>query len=104
MSGQKNAAAGTDFKYQYADLFTDDWVAPDTGQLGNSPDDSLIIYGRELVVHTGKYFGPLGSISKKANGMNCQNCHLKAGTQLWANSFSAVFANYPKVRPRSGHL
>lgn len=90
--------------YAYAELLRDNWIAPDTSSLTENETDSLIRYGRELIMHTGKYFGPAGIISKSANGMNCQNCHLEAGTKLWANSFSAVFSNYPKQRARSGSL
>ena len=36
------------------------------------------------------------------NGMNCQNCHLQAGTQGFANNYLAVAATYPKLRGRSG--
>ncbi len=38
------------------------------------------------------------------NGMNCQNCHLEAGTKPWGNNYGGVFANYPQVRSRSGTL
>ncbi|MBL7811552.1 MAG: c-type cytochrome [Bacteroidetes bacterium] len=66
--------------------------------------DSLRNYGRELVQHTGKYFGPSGSINKNSNGMNCQNCHLDAGTRPYGNNFLAVASTYPKYRPRSGRV
>lgn len=82
----------------------DEWVAPDTSTLPNDEHGNLIRYGRELIANTGAYFGPKGKISRDANGMNCQNCHLDAGTKLYANSFSAVNSIYPKVRPRSGTL
>ena len=36
------------------------------------------------------------------NGLNCQNCHLQAGTQGFANNYLAVAATYPKLRARSG--
>jgi len=62
----------------------------------------MIRYGRELVCNTGSYFGPKGTIAHSTNGMNCQNCHLNAGTKLYGNSFSAVFSIYPKFRARSG--
>src|SRR4029453_18541907 len=62
----------------------------------------LIRYGRSLVASTATYFGPQGKINKNANGMNCQNCHLDAGTKLYANSFNAVYSIYPKFRARSG--
>lgn len=45
-----------------------------------------------------------GSISKNANGMNCQNCHLNAGTKPFGNNYSAVASTYPKFREDRVHL
>ncbi|MBI1341622.1 MAG: c-type cytochrome [Terrimonas sp.] len=36
--------------------------------------------------------------------MNCQNCHLDAGTKPWGNNYSAVYSTYPKIRSRSGQM
>jgi thiosulfate dehydrogenase len=36
--------------------------------------------------------------------MNCQNCHLDAGSKPWGNNYSAVASTYPKFRERSGSL
>jgi thiosulfate dehydrogenase len=36
--------------------------------------------------------------------MNCQNCHLNAGTQPWGNNYFAVQSTYPKFRARSGAI
>lgn len=63
-----------------------------------------IVYGKELILNTSKYFGPTGSISQNSNGMNCTNCHLDAGTRDFGNNYKAVFANYPKFRERSGKM
>lgn len=63
-----------------------------------------IVYGKELILNTSKYFGPNGSISQHSNGMNCTNCHLDAGTRDFGNNYKAVFANYPKFRARSGKI
>ncbi len=80
------------------------WRAPDTLFLPKNDSGNLIRYGRALVANTGAYFGPKGKIGKHANGMHCQNCHLDAGTRLYANTFSAVYSCYPKFRARSGAL
>ena len=64
----------------------------------------LIKYGKELIAHTSKYFGPTGSIAIKANTLNCQSCHLEAGTKKWGNNYLAVFATYPRFRERSGTI
>lgn len=36
--------------------------------------------------------------------MNCQNCHLAAGTRLFGNNYSVFFTSYPKKSGRSGKL
>ncbi len=78
------------------------WTMPDTNSLGNSEQDLLIKYGRELIARTSYYLGPKGKVMQITNGMNCQNCHLNAGTKIWGNNYSAVAPIYPKFRERSG--
>ena len=78
------------------------WRAPDTTSIPHGKDGSLIRYGRELIAHTSYYLGPHGKVLKISNGMNCQNCHLDAGTKPFGNNYSAVASTYPKIRPRSG--
>lgn len=79
---------------------TDDcWRGAGINQL---PEDSAVRYGYLLVAKTAAFIGPKGSVVKTANGMNCQNCHLEAGTKPWGNNFGGVAANYPKYRDRSG--
>lgn len=78
------------------------WHAPDIHNVDTTADGRLILYGRELIIHTATYLGPRGSVLHLTNGMNCQNCHLDAGTRLWGNNYSAVAATYPKFRERSG--
>jgi thiosulfate dehydrogenase len=63
-----------------------------------------VIYGEELIAHTSKYLGPKGSVASFSNGMNCQNCHLDAGTRSWGNNYATVVSTYPKFRDRSGTL
>jgi len=65
-------------------------------------EKELVVYGRELIAHTSNYLGPKGSVKQISNGMNCQNCHLNAGTQPWGNNYFAVQSTYPKFRARSG--
>ena len=82
------------------------WVAPslfiDHETTGN--ERRMVMYGKDLIAHTSKYFGPLGSISRATNGMNCQNCHLDAGTRPWGNNFGAVYSLYPQFRGRSNTI
>jgi thiosulfate dehydrogenase len=78
------------------------WFAPDTLLIPKNEEGKLISYGRELIKHTSIYLGPKGKVMHTSNGMNCQNCHLEAGTKFFGNNYSAVAANYPKFRDRSG--
>jgi thiosulfate dehydrogenase len=81
-----------------------EWKAPDIGQIEHTEQGDLIRYGRELILHTGVFFGPKGSVAHISNGMNCGACHVDAGTRLWANNFSKVAATYPLFRNRSGKI
>lgn len=78
------------------------WSAPDESTMPTGEARDLVRYGKELIVNTAAYLGPKGSVSQISNGMNCQNCHLDAGTKAWGNNYAAVYATYPKFRERSG--
>jgi thiosulfate dehydrogenase len=79
------------------------WMPPSESNLDNEANKDLILYGKELIAHTSTFFGPNGSVKAGlTNGMNCQNCHLDAGTKVFGNNYSAVASTYPKYRARSG--
>ncbi|GAB3890664.1 c-type cytochrome [Spirosoma agri] len=78
------------------------WRPPADSRLPAGALGKEIRYGRELIAHTAKYLGPAGSVKHLSNGMNCQNCHLEAGTKVLGNNYAAVFSTYPKFRERSG--
>lgn len=81
------------------------WQAPDVASLETNPEKESILYGQDIIAHTAAYFGPEGKIFKAGtNGMNCQNCHLEAGTKVFGNNYSAVASGYPKFRARSGSI
>jgi len=81
------------------------WHAPDESTLDDNPDKELILYGRDIIAHTAEYYGPKGKLFiASTNGMNCQNCHLDAGTKVYGNNYSAVASTYPKFRARSGGM
>ena len=78
------------------------WIAPELSSITNTEQKAEIEYGRELIAHTAKYLGPNGTVAQISNGMNCQNCHLKAGTAVFGNNYGSVASLYPKFRARSG--
>lgn len=78
------------------------WIAPDTSSISLETNSDEIQYGRQLIATTSNFLGPKGIVRAISNGMNCQNCHLDAGTKPFGNNYSAVASTYPKFRPRSG--
>lgn len=91
-------------KHSATEVQAIEWNVPDVIRIPVTPEGDLILYGKDLIAHTSKYLGPKGTIAQISNGMNCQNCHLEAGTRLLGNNFSAVFSTYPKFRARSGSI
>ena len=88
--------------FNYTD--SSSWVGAGMYQIPESAEGDIIRYGRNLISNTAYYFGPKGTIKAISNGMNCQNCHLEAGTKPWGNNYGAVAANYPLFRDRSGSI
>jgi len=80
------------------------WIAPDSNSIPQSEEGELIRYGRALIINTSEYLGPYGKINHQSNGMNCQNCHLDAGTRPWGNNYGGVYSTYPKFRERRGAI
>ena len=80
------------------------WHAPDSNTIPATSDGDMIRYGRELIRNTSRFLGPKGSVNAISNGMNCQNCHIAAGTRPFGNNYAAVYSTYPKIRARSGKM
>ncbi len=83
---------------------TNYWTAADINTITDAQQKLQVAYGKELIAHTSKYLGPQGTVMKISNGMNCQNCHLQAGTVIWGNNYGSVASLYPKFRTRSGAI
>jgi thiosulfate dehydrogenase len=81
------------------------WTAPALESVQDTIRKKQLQLGKDLIANTTAYLGERGSMLRSAiNGMNCQNCHLDAGTRIYGNNYSAVAATYPKYRPRSGTI
>nr|MBK9650759.1 c-type cytochrome [Bacteroidota bacterium] len=78
------------------------WKAADLNEINDAKKLEQISYGKDLIAHTAKYLGPNGSVLHISNGMNCQNCHLDAGTKVFGNNYGSVASMYPIFRARSG--
>jgi thiosulfate dehydrogenase len=80
------------------------WKPADINLITDTILKQEVTYGKDLIAHTAKYLGPNGSVKQITNGMNCNNCHLDAGTKPWGNNYGSVYSMYPKMRARSGQL
>lgn len=104
LPGANRGAGNTPTPTSY-DSLTNEWSAPDINLLSyDDPKNDSIRYGHDLFTNTSYYFGPSGKIAAITNGMNCQSCHLVAGTVKFGNCLSAVAPIYPVYRPRSGRV
>jgi thiosulfate dehydrogenase len=80
------------------------WTAPEFSSIKDANLKAQIEYGKDLIAHTSNYLGPNGSVARMSNGLNCQNCHLNAGTKVFGNNYGSVASTYPKMRARSGSV
>lgn len=80
------------------------WQPPSLSEIPKDEEGDLILYGRELIMHTSAYLGPKGSVKPISNGMNCRNCHLDGGTKIFGLNYAAVATGYPQWRERSGTM
>ena len=81
------------------------WVVPDIDKLADDDWGRTVRYGKDLVAKTASLIGP--EVSDPAhrfagNNLNCQSCHLDAGTKEFGLPFVGVYADFPNYRARSG--
>ena len=77
-----------------------DWYAADISTLGPGPENDLIRYGKELIVHTPRHIGKSAenpAMRYAGNDLACQSCHLNAGLQPFAAPFVSTFASFPMM-------
>jgi thiosulfate dehydrogenase len=78
---------------------------PDTNKIPNTAEGENIRYGRKLIANTAVYIGPSGTAGRYlGNKMNCNNCHLDAGTRLRGLNFYNTFPTYPQYRGRENKV
>ncbi len=81
------------------------FVKPDTSTIPHDEFGNMVRYGRDLIVNTAKYIGPDGTVGKYlGNKMNCNNCHLDAGTRPYGLNFFSSHARYPQYRGRENAI
>jgi thiosulfate dehydrogenase len=83
------------------------WVVPDPDKL---PDDIFgrsVRYGRDLIAHTSALIGPDAadaSMRYSGNGLECQSCHLDAGTRRFGLPLAGAWAVFPTFIGRENEV
>ncbi len=81
------------------------WQKPDIDTLPDDDWGRAVRYGRDLVSKTSSLIGPEVADPEQryaGNNLNCQSCHLEAGTKEYGLPFQGVYADFPNYRARSG--
>ncbi len=81
------------------------WTAPDIASVGDDPFGKLVKYGYALITDTANQIGPnVADPAKRftGNNLNCQSCHLQAGTQPYAMPLTGIWGQFPQYRGREG--
>ena len=80
---------------------------PDITTVGDDALGKLVKYGHALVAETANQIGPTASdpaLRFSGNNLNCQSCHLQAGTQAYAMPFVGIWGQFPRYRGREGDV
>lgn len=83
------------------------WTVPDIEGLPDDPWGRTVRHGRDLVARTSELIGPeVADPARRfaGNNLNCQSCHLEAGTRKFALPFVGVYGDFPNYRGREGRV
>lgn len=83
------------------------WTVPDPNTL---PDDAFgrtVRYGSDLIVKSSSLIGPDAAdpaMRYAASGLDCQSCHLAAGTQKFALPLAGIWGVFPTYIARENEV
>jgi thiosulfate dehydrogenase len=101
--GTTNQVAAADI----AQVNLTEWTPPDIKSVGDDALGKLIKYGYALMTDTANEIGPQAKDPAKrysGNNLNCESCHLKAGTQPYSMPLTGVWGQFPQYRGREGEI
>ncbi len=81
------------------------WMVPALDALRDDAWGRTVRRGHALVAQTSSLIGPKVRDPKRrfaGNNLDCQSCHIEAGTKRFGLPFIGTFADYPQYRARSG--
>jgi thiosulfate dehydrogenase len=79
----------------------------DVSQLANTVENDAVKYGYELFINTPKFIGPNNGNQNNVyagNRLACNNCHLQAGTKLYAAPLIGILNRFPQYRGREDRI
>ena len=103
--GAKLMTAPATFAADTAKVDLTKWTAPDIASVGDDPFGKLVKYGHALISDTANQIGPTAADPAKrftGNNLNCQSCHLDAGTRPYAMPLTGIWGQFPQYRGREG--
>jgi thiosulfate dehydrogenase len=80
------------------------WTVPDIAKLPNDAFGRAVRYGQDLINHSTALMGPDAPDPAKrytGNGLECTNCHIKAGTARFAIPLVGIYQHYPAFSART---
>ena len=83
------------------------WSVRDPDTLPDDEWGRTVRLGRDLITRTATLIGPEVADRNHryaGNNLNCQSCHLDAGTKPFGNPLVGAFLDYPSYRARSGKV
>jgi thiosulfate dehydrogenase len=83
------------------------WTPPDIDTVADDAFGKLVKYGYALVTDTKNQIGPTAAdpaMRYSGNNLDCQSCHLKAGSQPYAMPLTGVWGQFPQYRGREGEV
>jgi len=83
------------------------WSVPDITVLADDAHGQMVRRGHDLIAQTLALLGPeVADPARRfaGNNLNCQSCHLDAGTRQFALPLVGVVEDFPKYRARSGKV
>jgi len=75
------------------------WDVPDPDTLPDDADGRTVRRGRDLIMRTSSLIGPDApdpAMRFAGSGMDCQACHLQAGTQQFGLPLAGIWASFPE--------
>ena len=83
------------------------WRVPDIATIPHDDNGDAIRHGRDLLQHTSALIGPDArepAMRFAGNGLECQSCHLEAGTARFGLPLVGIWSLYPAFSARVGAM